>query len=85
MPVCEGTVRKIVEGGIYITQGERRPDQPFRVCVHRSTDAARMSKDWTSYPDEAITLFLLALNRIRKIRKPIMVEIYKDILRPHLY
>ena len=51
-----------LEGGVRVTIGEHRRDQPFRVCVHDVGD--QHAEVWTNYHDEAMAAFEIALRRL---------------------
>lgn len=51
-----------LEGGIRVTIGELRKDQPFRVCIHGVGDAH--SEFWTNHPEDAAMVFTMCAARL---------------------
>ena len=55
-----------LEGGITVLCSALRHDQPFLVCIGAVAD--NETEYWTNDPEEAATVFLLQVRRVRKRR-----------------
>lgn len=58
-----------LEGGVHVRHGEKRHDQPFRVCVHTDDQEEDGSEFWTNDEEEAATMFHLMVRRVMKTLK----------------